>query len=80
MNHKRGFTIPFGDGFEIDIDLMVEYHHETPDMTRPGAVGEPEIVIDSITLDMTDTEIARRVRNALGDCMQYADEILEEWN
>ncbi len=80
MNHKRGFTIQSGDGFEIDIDLMVEYHVQTPDMTMPGAVGGNIRVIESITLDMTDEEIARRVRLALGNLEQYADEISEELN
>lgn len=82
MNHKLGFTIQSGDGFEIDLDVLVEYHTETPDMTRPGAVGEPEIVIDAITLapHMTDEEIARRVREWFDNHSDYRDEIWELLN
>jgi len=80
MNHKLGFTIQSGDGFEIDLDLMVEYHVETPDMTRPGASGPSESVIDAITLDMTDEEIARRVRKWFDKHSDYHDEIWELLN
>jgi len=80
MSKTKDFTIQTGDGFEIDLDVTVEYHTETADMTRPGAGKSTEKVIDAIWIDMTDEEIGKRVRKWFYKHGDYHDEIWEKLN